>query len=619
MKNIISRGQRYRNGGRCTLGFLLDLTLCLFVCIVVGGFVLLASIDFDEMEGGGPSSLFSPQSIKQAREVYRKRMMSQSKDGTVQNPTWPQKFIPIVSPSASPPPPRPEVYNLRGCECENDWKSKEGKQSVCTCMGNPCPKEVTPKFLTEAEGQDVCSLYRHTGYGCTAGCNGDKVNWYGFSCGGDSNRACPDLLVTPSPTPSGTPTTPPPIQIPVVTWDPEKVVDLRGVECELLDGKEVCFNVDTQGRTMCPSYVTSDYLRLQSKDSLHPVPGDIVRQCGDPKRAEQIYCSVFCQDGNEHVQWWTHDVNWCYSKDGKGACPSRHPVVPISEFTIKPWSDNGVPDTPCQAAAKAGLPPNGKLDEITLGMLTHEPIAFARTLVSYEIRGFFDVMTEFIIYMNNRSPALEAVVAPYTAKYGDRIRILGDQTNVGIARGIVYLTNNATKPYFLLLERDFWLVEPVTCVVEQLNSGVELLKTNDVHVVRYRSQRKAGRPNWAENFFLGHEEDAFVGRQPNLACNIHYWIWDIAAKWPDTFWVCGENPKYICSDSYYCNWTNNPQLWSIAWWNKEYVERFDKFKRNDPWWDLEAYMNWEPHSWNDRGFIVAQGDGLFKHIDPTKF
>ena len=38
-------------------------------------------------------------------------------------------------------------------------------------------------------------------------------------------------------------------------------------------------------------------------------------------------------------------------------------------------------------------------------------------------------------------------------------------------------------------------------------------------VVRYRHRKKAGRPNWAERFFKGHEEDAFYGRQPNLACN----------------------------------------------------------------------------------------------------
>ena len=29
-------------------------------------------------------------------------------------------------------------------------------------------------------------------------------------------------------------------------------------------------------------------------------------------------------------------------------------------------------------------------------------------------------------------------------------------------------------------------------------------------------------------------------------------------------------------------------------------------------------MNWEPNSWNDRAFTVAQGDGLFQHVDGTK-
>ena len=157
--------------------------------------------------------------------------------------------------------------------------------------------------------------------------------------------------------------------------------------------------------------------------------------------------------------------------------------------------------------------------------------------------------------------------------------MLGDATNVGIARGITYLTGNASQPYFMLLERDFWLIEPDTCVEEQLRAGIALLATRQVHVVRYRSQRRAGRPNWAENFFLGHENDAFVGRQPNLACNIHYWVFNASRVWPERFWVCGEAPEMICSDSFYCNWTNNPQMWEVEWWNREYVSQFDKFKR----------------------------------------
>ncbi len=608
-------------GGKSLLSALLDITLCGVVAIVVGGFVLLALVDVD---GGGGG--FDPNAAIRARAARRRRAAELGVDEEAlpaAEPSWPQPFKAIVRPSPSGVPPRPEVYDTRGCTCVDDWKARkgkgDGKDALCTCMGEACPPDVDPVYLTEAEGQDVCSLYKHTGYGCTAGCRAGKVYWYGFSCGKDGEKPCPPLLVTPSPTPSGTPTPPPPIVVPKVTWDPKAVVDLHGVVCEILEGREVCFNEDTQGRTLCPSYVTSAYLRDPRTDGPHPVPAEIVRICADPAFAEQFYCSVFCQDGNDHVQWWTHDVNWCYSKDGKGACPSRHPVVNVPDFTVKPWSEQGPPDTPCQAAFKDGQRPTGLVEGLTVGMLTHEPVAFSRTLVSYEIRGFFDVVPEFLVYMNNRHAGLEAVLKPYMDKYPGKIRILGDASNVGIARGITYMTGNATQPYFLLLERDFWLIEPATCAEEQLRAGIDLLKTGAVHVVRYRSQRHAGRPNWAENFFLGHEHDAFVGRQPNLACNIHYWVWDIAERWPEYFWKCGEDPTMICSDSFYCNWTNNPQLWEIAWWNREYVERFDKFKRNDPWYDLESYMNWEPHSWNDRGFVVAQGDGLFKHIDPTKF
>jgi hypothetical protein len=299
-------------------------------------------------------------------------------------------------------------------------------------------------------------------------------------------------------------------------------------------------------------------------------------------------------------------------------CPSMHATIPEASFTVQPWSAPSPSPNPCRAAAAAGVKA-AKVPDLSVGMLTHEPVAFRLSLATYEEYGMFDVLDEFIIYMNGRNAVLEAVVAPYVAKYPSLFKIIGNDTNIGIARGMVALTNAAKNPYFLFMERDFWLVEPATCVSEQLLAGIELLKTQRVHVVRYRHRVKAGRPNWAENFFKGHEDDAFVGRQPNLACNIFYWIHDVEARWPNQFTVCGENPQMICSDSFYCNWTNNPQMWEIKWWNREYVDQFDKFKRNDPWWDLESYMNWEPNSWNDRGFNVAQGDGLFMHNDPTKW
>lgn len=423
---------------------------------------------------------------------------------------------------------------------------------------------------------------------------------------------CADLIVTPSATASPSPSAPAAIVRPQVTWDATKMADLRGLRCERRDGQDVCFSEDSQGRTECPSFVTSDYLRHPPKSGPHAVPCvarahacalppalpsalnrpprppaprtptyslEISENC-KPELAENVYCTAHCQPGNERVQWWTHDINYCYSKDGAWACPSMHATVPEASFTVAPWSAPSPSPNPCRAAAAAGVKAP-KVPELSVGMLTHEPVAFKLSLATYEEFGMFDVLDEFIIFMNGRNAGLEAVVAPYVQKYPGLFKLIGNETNIGIARGIVALTNAAKNPYFLFMERDFWLVEPATCVSEQLLAGIALLKTQSVHVVRYRHRVKAGRPNWAENFFKGHEDDAFVGRQPNLACNIFYWIHDVESRWPQQFTECGAAPQMICSDSFYCNWTNNPQMWEIKWWNREYVERFDKFKRNE--------------------------------------
>jgi hypothetical protein len=77
--------------------------------------------------------------------------------------------------------------------------------------------------------------------------------------------------------------------------------------------------------------------------------------------------------------------------------------------------------------------------------------------------------------MNGRNPAMEEVAQRYVVKHPGKIRLMGDGSNRGIARAMVAMTEAAKGPYFLFMERDFQLVEPGTCVEEQLSAGVELL------------------------------------------------------------------------------------------------------------------------------------------------
>ena len=145
--------------------------------------------------------------------------------------------------------------------------------------------------------------------------------------------------------------------------------------------------------------------------------------------------------------------------------------------------------------------------------------------------------------------------------------------------------------------------------------------------------------------FRGHEDDVFKGAQPNLFCNHFYWMDEPETRWPDKIAQCApaDAPYMLCSDSFYCNWTNNPQLWSIAWWRKEWIDgTLKKPNSISPYADVEYWCarratrclslpraspsraarrrtNWDYDAWNNKKWTVAQGEGLFKHVDRGNF
>lgn len=450
-------------------------------------------------------------------------------------------------------------YNLRQCQCSRDWQTKKGSV-VCKCE-KECPPNVTPEFLTMAEGQALCSLETPMGYNCYAQCEGGEVKWFAQPCGGDKQPTCePAILATKKAAreekakkekeekekkeadakakeaaaaaaadgaPGGAAGAPANNEG-ALTWDPKEVYDLRGLQCELLNGEERCFMEDEQGRELCPPQITSKYLAFPENQYL----------CSS-EMAGQYYCTVGCQEGNPDIRWGAHEISWCYDPKNKGSCPPRPRVIPKSEFKLKEWSEPAEPETPCRAAWKRGEK-GQRVKDLTVGLLTHEPRSFRDTMETYEKLGFFDVVEEFLIYINKRRPEVDAVADEWKAKYPSIIKVMGDAQNYGIARGMTYLTGNATKPYFLFLERDFQLIEPATCVVEQLEAGIKMVKEGTADVVRYRHRKRAGRPNWAARMFKGHEDDVFKNGQPNLFCNHYYWIADPEKRWPDKMWICND-------------------------------------------------------------------------------
>lgn len=561
-------------------------------------------------------------------------------------------------------------YDLRGVRCQIVVDEVTGHEIARGCFFSPerhteipCPAWVTPTILTAADNQHSCHM---TEFFCTVVCRPEdnEISWLAHACY-DPDYCRPyslvsfdslegyikvtpkDALVDVSLFPAHSPPQESPLSpksdnrlfmdpqlssAPISDQETRDFLqrlitgldkkmrsdlttygwDLRGLQCELfknpdtLELLERCF-IQSLGpvyvRDFCPSYVTSAYL-ASGADQYACLP----------ESSSQFYCTVVCQDGTEKISWTAFEIKWC--NENPENCPPKPPVIPMDSFSLTPWSLVLPQPKACQVASiKTTQIP------ISAGILArcgeHESLAL--TLRSYAERGFLQAIQDFKIYLNKRCPQIEAVVEPYTVAPFNLKVLPSDTNDRGILNPLNYLIGNASNHVFLFLEKDFRLVESIDCTIEQLNAGIEMLVSRRAHVIKFRSRYNAGRPNWAEIMFRDDEERVFQ-QQPNLLCNLYHWIQRPDLRWPDQFSVCNRDPEFFCSDSFYCNWTNNPVMFLRSWWQKEYLDKFPHLlKDSTDDFGLESFMNWHPGAWNDRGWVVAQGDGMFKHSDVNNF
>lgn len=504
-----------------------------------------------------------------------------------------------------------EGHDLRGARCRADWEEHPSKP-VCVDRESldECPPTITPPTLTSAENgaQWLCTQTEtHT---CQVRCTGKTKppHWTAEEC---PNKQCKSAKAVAEAFGGGNNAGLRGVGQLQHTQGPKLgegvMVNLRGLHCELKEGREVCFRIGASGeRELCPDHVNSAYLSEGAGQWL----------CSQGN-SDKYYCVATCQEGHQDVQWGAHEIKWCNANPGN--CPPKPELIDQKDFRIKKWSVKPRPLKPCEKRA----PKSDLIPEVTFGVLANgarETKTLSDTLATYEQNGLLKRVTELLVFVNARNDQVMNVLKPYEAKYGKRFKVMSSKTNHGITWALNWLAGNATQPYLLFLEKDFQLVDPVECVREQVAMGLELIKADTAQVVRYRSRDRPGNPNWAEKMFRDNEEAVF-GRQPNLFCNHYYWIPNPEERWPDKIWRCMEKPSVMyCSKAKYCNWTNNPLLMATSWWQDEYVEkRFPAAKSHDPYDGLEPYMNWERGSWNDEPFVVAQGDGLFKHVDRNNF
>merc|ERR1712137_1177575 len=561
-----------------------------------------------------------------------------------------------------PPPPLEEVVQTRGLDLRGLDCRGFGDDIRCSDpeTKETCPDYVDPMWLSAAESQYACHLSNHY---CTISCRGGDVFWHGHAC--PDNKACdPPHGYVPY-TKFYEPLHPqeghshglmlPPVnenqnenenegdgfyydgKLRILDWDyatiakqrpptkdeiaftnqrksqlkrevkelvKKKGFNLRGLDCEIKDGKEVCFLNHRLGRDQCPPDVNSAYLAA--------APGQWA--CQDSNEHEN-YCVVVCQDGTPKAFWSAFNGPWC--AENPEHCAPKPVPIPYDEFVLREWSAPKEEPATCD---KLPMSTFANMKPFTVTVLCRgTEIDSLRIALQTWTQGFMQFVDEWIFFVNNYTADIEELLEPYTkAPYNAKVRWSSD--NHGILEPIKWLIGNSTNEHVLFLEKDFRLVESLPCALEQMKTGLSLLTEDRADVVKFRSRYNGGKANWADILYRGKEETVFK-QQPNLLCNFYHWVDNPEKVWPEHFHVCNKpgEPLMYCVDAEFCNWTNNPFFISKIWWIENYVKKHWEIQTPPEDFDLETWMNWDAGAWNHRGWTIAEGAGMFKHADVHKF
>lgn len=223
------------------------------------------------------------------------------------------------------------------------------------------------------------------------------------------------------------------------------------------------------------------------------------------------------------------------------------------------------------------------------------------TLKSYKKHGLLEMTDDIVILFQEVSEQDKKTAG----KYG--IRYIGLDENIGIGKGMKLLAENASSENILFLEHDWELIEDQATTLSQLKSGIQLLDQG-FDVIRYRNRKTPGYPLISirhKGNELDYYDDWHECISPHLLESLH-WL-DPAKEFPDKIQKQGD---YFVTTSRWANWTNNPYLV-----RKEFLlgtiipfsGETASLERNIAAW------------WVKQDFKIAQGEGLFKHNDLTKY
>jgi hypothetical protein len=239
---------------------------------------------------------------------------------------------------------------------------------------------------------------------------------------------------------------------------------------------------------------------------------------------------------------------------------------------------------------------------ISIGILSwHSGQVLVDTLTTYHNNGLFDIANDVTILFQ------EATMQDVEIARHFGLDFMALQSNIGIGKGFIRLTENAQSDYSLVLEHDWNLIEDRETTYNTLKRSISAIEMG-MDVVRLRHRTNPGNPHFSFRYRgkeLTYYDDEIGCTSPHLLDSLHWCepdveFGDFIKKSEDMFWTTSR----------YGNWTNNPCLYKKQF----YLDIVGPFAGEGI--ALEGNISkW----WAQQNYKVGHNEGLFMHNDWQKY
>ena len=238
---------------------------------------------------------------------------------------------------------------------------------------------------------------------------------------------------------------------------------------------------------------------------------------------------------------------------------------------------------------------------LSIGILSHyAPKTLEHTLATYKNAGLFELSNDiFVVIQKSNRQEQEKIVCE---SFGVRAICLPD--NGKMASGFKAIYENALHDYILFLENDFIIGASPQETKEFIENTLYFLNTMKVDIVRGRSRKHPGEPNYA--YHLRNTSPEKLINCMHLSESI-YWLEDPEIVYPTK--ISRIQPfigkeKWYTSSSESCNYTNNPYICSKDFFSRVVLPHI-KFGGN-----IEDELT---DIWSKSNYTCVFGPGLFTH------